>query len=691
MTEAASHGLPLLGSTPLSLDGLHTGSLGNYLASLGLLSVATRMGDGITIRGCWKDGRFLLYSNAPTFNREALCKLVQNWKPTPFERWWKETQEASKKDGNALPKLRASESDEHIDQLDAVMVQADRRVFNDLFGTGGNIGKRNLTAVWKRCNELREKPEASSWLEHSLFGTNNVSLPKLNSAGTWFVFSNKMFNSGQNWYREGRLSPWSFLLAMEGALLLRGGVHRQLGAQAKGRAVFPFMCRPTAPATDKQVGHGKCEFWAPLWSKLATLPEIEALFRTGLVEVGSRLASAPHEFAIAALDAAVDAGVAAFIRFDLRKTTSDKVFEALPREQVHVHHDRSGLRHSRLLLPLITKRWVDRLPYEPTDSKQRGKFVGLRGPVEDGIVSLSDDPADPEKWRDLLLLLARTQERIDHNKALRVQCNPLPLLHPGWFDKAWSEPPVELQVARAVASIGSTSLTIQRQVAQRSMMFNIFGVERKETGALFFPEAHPTRTVWHKGQPVQVLIDLLRRRLADADELDPVPLHGTCPCNLDMIACFLSEDGCDDELLVSWIPPLALLDWKSTAPRNGNGNYQLGLPLHPLYSLFRPLIDSEGLTIGDKPLFPLRNDDSRKPHTAAVRTLVNLVLQGQVDQAVDLARRRYLGAGWQTFKPPLQEMYIDCERLAAALLVPVRPTELAVRFAHDWLIKTNRR
>lgn len=690
MADTTQHDLELAGCAPESLviGGLHASCLGDYLAALGVLRAATVMEMDGCIRGYWRSERFFLYGPVLTCNRETLCKyLLQKWEPTPFERWWSKAQAESKKDPDALPKVRASERDERVDQLDAVMVQANRRIFNDLFGTGGNIGKRNLAAVWRRSLELSKTPEANSWLKHTLFGIDDVSLPDLKGAGTWFVFSNKTFNSGQEWYREGRLSPWSFLLAMEGALLLRGGVHRRLGTQTKGKAVFPFMCRPTAPATDGQVAHGKCEFWAPLWNKPATMAEIEALFRGGLAEVGGRPASAPHEFAAAALDAAVDAGVSAFIRFDLRQTTSAQVFEALPREQIYVRR-RRGPRYSRLLLPLITGRWIDRLPYEPQDSKQRGKFVGLRGPVEAAIVHVSEDPEDSERWRGLLLLIAQTQQRIDRNKNLREQCLPVPRLHTGWFERAWPDPPPELCVARAIASIhGSPTPTDGVTERADPLLVHIFGVEMTRSGAPLFPKARPNRAVWHEGRPTRRVIDVLRRRLLDANELDPAPLHASRPCSIATAALYLAGAPVfDDELLARWLPALTLIHWSKTIHNWEDKSIEPPELVHPLYSLFRPLVDPQDVRVNGKPLFPFSQSDSRQPHVAAIRSIVNLLLQNQIDEAVAHARRRYLGAGWRTFDPPVSEMVVDAERLAAALLIPIDPVEVAVRFRKDWLL-----
>src|SRR5207248_2703163 len=139
---------------------------------------------------------------------------------------------------------------------------------------------------------------------------------------------------------------------------------------------------------------------------------------------------APHEFAIAALAAGTDAGVTSFVRFDLRQTTSAKVYEAVPQEHIAVSRpDRADNRSRVAAAKLLSVReflsWVNRLPFEPRDSKQRGRFRGLRGPVEAAIVRVSERPDDAERWQHLLLLLSRQQARIDRNKSFREKFPPL--------------------------------------------------------------------------------------------------------------------------------------------------------------------------------------------------------------------------------------------------------------------------
>lgn len=671
----------------VQLPGVRMDSLGGYLTALGVLSAAARNRDWSDIRGSWRNGHFALHSCASGFNADSIRDwILSSWQPAPFEKWWGDAQKASKADPNALAKARASEPDDRVDELDVVMVQSRRRVFNDLLGTGGNVGKRNLPAVWEKCRALSQNGDAPGWLEQTLFGSDSVPLPEIKSAGTWFVSSNKTFNSGQEWYREGHLSPWSFLLAMEGVRLMRGGVHRRHGTRISDKAVFPFVCRPAAPPTDGQIAHGKSEFWAPLWDKPATLIEIEALFRSGLAEVGGRPASAPHEFAVAALGSGVDAGLAAFAPFELRQTTSSQVFEAIPRTHIRVEKTKRAQRCSALLMPLIRSGWLDRLPREPSDAKQRGRFVGLRGPVEAGIMRVSEQPSDEEAWRALLLLLARTQDKIDRNKATREQCIPLPPLSEQWFDLAWPQVPAELQIARAIASISSLALRPASTLHTCTpLVTNIFGIELIDPWTFKFPAARPARAVWHNARPLHALVTVLRRRLIDADELAPAPLHATRPCGLEAVTQFLNGPGeVDDELLARWVPSLSLLAWRSHRSCGSSADWSP----HPLYTLFRPILDPTDIKIDGRSVFPLDEGDSRKPHAASARKLVNLILQDDINQAVELARRRFLAAGWRTFDPPPGQLRLDSERLAAALLIPVDPHSLSRKLSDNWILSS---
>ena len=270
--------------------------------------------------------------------------------------------------------------------------------------------------------------------------------------------------------------------------------------------------------------------------------------------------------------AGVDAGITEFARYELRHTTSSQVFEAIPREHIKTHAEstnrpQNGCRSvaSKLLLALIESGWLDRLPYEPRDSKQKGKFVGLRGAIEAAIVRIGERPEDPTYWQTLLLKLASTQARIDRNKVHRERCAALRPLDPAWFNLAWPESggiPAEIEMARAIASIG---WPFDAKNGDLPVLANIFGVEvtaKRRSVGVHFPKARTSQVVWGNGMPLQLLLDVAHRRLIDADKPTAKPFAAACVCPADTVHRLLRNDGSIDlEEVIRWVPALSLIDW----------------------------------------------------------------------------------------------------------------------------------
>ncbi|MGA2260041.1 MAG: type I-U CRISPR-associated protein Csx17 [Acidobacteriota bacterium] len=655
--------------------GINTDSLGNYLCGLGLLSAVAHGWPGL--RGCWRDGHFVLLGET-TSSEEMLNRVVdllQNrWEPTPYERWWVGAQkkDTKAKASSAIWAERNRRSLKEVRLLDAHIVGTGRNRFNPVLGTGGNVGKRDLAKLQKDAAKLLSDPQREKWLHATLTGEATIPLPDLQSAGTWFVFANKTYNSGQEWYREGRLSPWSVLFALEGAFLLAGDVAKRLGAKARPYAAFPFTCDPLQPANDGCIGLSKAEFWAPLWYQPATFIEVVALLQRGMARLGGRAAKAPHEFAIAARAAGVDAGVAEFVRYELRQTTSSQVYEAIPRGHITVSSSRSATMQvetateAQLLMQLIASGWLDKLPYEPRDSKQKGKFVGLRGPIEAAIVKIAESPSEPERWRELLLLLAAAQARIDRNKNLRDRCIPLPLLRAGWFARAWpgiTQP--EIIIARSIASIGAGS--------DHPFLVNVFGVDVVKNGrGILFPKARPQRSVWNSGDPGQAMTQVLQRRLIDADTMDPIPLDATRRCPAALVYRLLRGDpSLDLELIAHWLPALSLIDWRipNHSKRIQSGPHSPADGAWLLHALLRPLFHPRALRIWEK------NPDRVLPHAGLALRILHLVRHGAIDEAVQLARNRYLAWGRAIVVPPV-DLRTTTENLAVALLVPMHDLDV---------------
>ncbi len=664
--------------TAIRFSGLNTDCLGNYLAALGLLAITSHKWPGI--RGCWVDGDFVFLS-ADTITAEAIeAFLLQEWKPRDYDLWWTDSQkkDTKAKSSSLIWRERNSRPVADIALLDAHIVPTGRNVFNPVLGTGGNVGKRNLAKAFSDAKKLLSKGGAQEWLQATLTGQCNVALPKLNNGGTWFVYANKTYNSGRKWFQEGLISPWSILFATEGALLLSGGINRRLSARSRPYAVFPFISEPVAPESSGDIAATTADFWAPIWCNPATLIELQSILRRGLARFGNRTARGSHEFAVAAMSAGVDAGIEGFARFELRQTTSSQVYEAIPKPRILVSETDSCSAHaSVLLMEVIESGWLDRLPFEPHDSKQRGKFVGLRGPVEVAIVKIAERAGYPQGWRDLLLLLSRSQARIDRNHNLRKTCLPLSSLSADWFRRAWPEScPAEVLIGKSVASLGSRG-------SSQPLAKNVFGVEGrfKQKSKLWFPKARPASAIWNDGDPLQTLLVAADRRLVDADDTKPSPFAGTQRCPFGAIQLFLTDDV-DLNLVAKWIPPLSLIDWSSVPSETWERSDTESCGTALVHGFVRPLFHgtyADRLTVSGRKLF---DNPNRKPKPTFLRRLFNLLRFNEIDRAIELARGRYQANQVSVIEPPSMEA--DGERIAAALLVPMYSCDVANGFAR-WL------
>lgn len=674
------HAIPFAGITP--------DTLGGYLCGLGLLSACAQVAP--SIRGCWRDHIFHALVDRASGDLRGMVGsvpidefLLKQWKqpkyPDGKKAPWSDAQkqDTRNKTSSAVGRYRCEVQLDDIRLIDSHIVSARRNVFNPMFGTGGNIGKRNLAKLAaEAAGLLNNATEARKWLANTLYG-EPADLPELPSSGTWFPFANKTFNSGQDgFFREGRLSPWSFLLALEGALLLRGEIGWRLSAIARPYAAFPFISEAPNPVAESNVGLKRAGvFWAPIWDTPATLTELRALLKRGLARIGRKTATAPHEFAAAALGIGVDAGVVRFAPFELRETTSSQVFEAMPMPHILVRSDERSHRAAELISSLV--QWMARLPYEPTSGKKKGRFSGLRGPVEQAIIAVSEQPEDATRWQELLLMLAQVQKQIDWDgtRGWRQHSAPFPRLSQAWLDFAWPDGrPVEIEIATAIASVGGGT--------HYPLTCNIYGVKTGKEG-FWFPKDRPLNAVWHEGDLVDALCDILHRRLVDhggrkKSERAPWPLTAKYAVSQDVLDLFLNG-GVDDAEVARWLPALSLLGWHRPI-LNRDDHERSWSGLFALDSLFRPLLTA-GLPWKD-------NSHNVEPDITAALRLTGLLRQEDMDSALDFASARYRALDAQPV-PVTGHASISttAQHLLAALLIPIsRRATMAGRAR--WILNT---
>jgi len=716
----------------LALPGLSPDSLGNYLASLGLLRVLSRKWPSTRI--AWRD-EVLQVVGGPSTLDELLDELVRiagtqgdsdfnkrEW--TQYDKAWSNAQKKSTKAKSGAP-LALWQAEAHETQLQFFAAHAVPHVrvsFNPLLGSGGNAGRRDFAAGWKQAVDVlaaAPKPkgrgkkiseagaggsegpdERRSALQAFLLGRPITWLLEKLAAGSWFSEATKLYNSGQAPAREGQISPWAMVLACEGLALLAGGASRRLGARARAVGAFPFMTQPVAPEAAGEAGRILGEIWTPLWTRPMSLAETNTLFSRGRAELRGRSALTPAAFATAIRRRGVDAGVSEFRRFTLGRTTSANTFEphletCFSLDSGSDTRSAAGSRVLARMTSLIEQRGF------PRDRKagQRWRFVGLRGPIEAALLDVAANPDRSEGAIALLDAVATALDRIDRNRGFRegrVRWEPLPL---DWLPSLFADeqPGVEARLALSLVSAFPAALPF---AAFR------FGVEwgRERNGKYEYDwttkptcfehsKVAPARWVWGPGELARVIGAVLSRKLFEEARLDGT--NTTRPQARAPFAARLADlnqwfaGDLDEALLARWLSRFALFDW-STIPQKVRAFMQG--EVRPsrvdgelaLLGLMQPLVDQRSLIVRSIPRKDVFAEETGARTTEAAHSLVTLIRSGNLDAATRLAGSRYAMAGARLASFDAAFGTHDPDRFVAALLFTISDRDRAVLFER-WL------
>jgi CRISPR-associated protein Csx17 len=721
---AAERRLPVL-----KLPGLSPDSLGNYLASLGLLRVLSRKWPSTRI--AWR-GEVLQVVGGPATLDELLDELVRvavtqaeidisrrEW--TQYDKAWSDAQKkgTKAKSGAPLALWQAEAQEPHLELFAAHAVPLVRVSFNPLLGSGGNAGRRDFSKGWKQAvDALAAAPKAGngrgkkkaggsadeasapdarrSELSAFLLGQPLTWLLEKLAAGSWFSEATKLYNSGQSPAREGQISPWAMVLACEGLALLVGGASRRLGARTRAVGAFPFVTQPVAPEVAGEAGRILGEIWTPIWARPMSHAETKTLFSRGRAELRGRGAATPAAFAAAIRKRGVDAGVSEFRRFALGRTTSANTFESrlearFPLDTGSDATDAAASRVIECVAALIEQRGF------PRDRKvgQRWRFEGLRGPIESALLDVAAELNRAEAAIALLDTVVAALDRIDRNRSFRegkVRWEPLPL---EWLPSLFADerPGTEARLALSVVSAFPDAMPF---TAYR------FGVEWSQnlkyswiTKPIRFEHSKvaPARWVWGPGGLARVLGTVLSRRLLDEAKLDATPTprpdgRAPLPAAAWHLRQWLARE-IDETLLRAWLSRLALFDWRKV-PRSvrllvesestrAHVDGELAL-----VGLVQPLVDQRRLVIQSLSPDDLLSDETGARTTAAARSLVTLIRSGNLDSAMRLASSRYAMAGARLASFSVPWHVGDPERFVATLLFTIPDRDKTILFQR-WL------
>lgn len=206
---------------------------------------------------------------------------------------------------NALP-------DAALAWLDAgiALGQDDDPSYSRLLGTGGNLGRQELSVTYlQQVRTVLESRKSLQWLMSALDGQQRAALPK-ESPGQF-----DPGGVGAPDEPNAVANPWTFLFLIEGTLMFATAVVRRYGA-AYRRAALPFQVAGSTVGFDSSASDERplAELWAPEWAAPMRIPDIAHLLGEGRADWNRHPARSGLDMARAAATFGIDRGITAFHR-----------------------------------------------------------------------------------------------------------------------------------------------------------------------------------------------------------------------------------------------------------------------------------------------------------------------------------------------------------------------------------------
>ena len=267
--------------------------------------------------------------------REAITVARAAWEEARGRRLIEDGKVSKKHKAAFIELCRATFPDEALPWLDASVVLLDDDLAFPLIlgGAGGVIGSLDASFTFlKHLDNLgmldgqvseptrrnRKRLDRRSLLQHALF-RSDARLGK-GSTGQFDPGGVGGPNSSSTGAAAALANPFSFVLAMEGAMVFASAASRRLSADSRPGArgaSMPFTVAATA-AGYGSVAAGedpRGELWAPLWRDELSYREIRHFVSEGRSQWGRNQARSGLDFVRAAATLGVDRSVDEFVRY----------------------------------------------------------------------------------------------------------------------------------------------------------------------------------------------------------------------------------------------------------------------------------------------------------------------------------------------------------------------------------------
>lgn len=612
----------------LTLQGCSPTPLASYLKALGVLRLLSSGTNSVTgepadlhVRGWWENERFRLQTSLG--RGDLLRFFLHDYAPSPVIAPWNGGSgfyPKDKKDGiqplaseavaqrfrpfsqairsasetlqfleldfrpegdrkvRLVAMLRGRLPESALPWLDAALVLSGGGLrFPQLLGTGGNDGRLDFTnnLMQRLVSEVkppglfsassgRPTPGSDGLLENALF-----CLPVHELTGVKIGQFSPGVAGGPNtttgYEGDSTVNPWDYVFMLEGAVTFASAATRRY---QRHRASFPFTVEASGAGwggvDSSDESDARAELWAPLWTRPALFPEVQALFAEGRAVINGRTASDGLGFARALATLGVSRGFSEFQRFGFFQRAGKSYYAAAlgrrpaaasPGAQLVADLDRGGW--------LRQVRRCGRNDNQP--AAMRDSVKGL----ENSLFELLAPECPSRSVGAALEAIGRLGRWLSHSPKGREVVAPPPLLSRSWLIRADDGTP-EYRIAAALAGIGipsSSDVTALDSSKPQSYpsgpppMAAHFAPltngqdDGFENGTFFrghWPRSvrswtkdhSPPTVVWGHGGLVANMIAVLERRLVEASirGLVDKPLTSTTFAQPSEITAFLGED-----------------------------------------------------------------------------------------------------------------------------------------------------
>jgi CRISPR-associated protein Csx17 len=375
-----------------------------------------------------------------------------------------------------VQELRNRCSDELLPWIDASVVLAgptpgrdeQAAYFPPLLGTGGNDGRLDFSSNFhQRLLEVLDPApkgrERSVILARDLLaGTETEKLAQA-AIGQFDPASAGGPGSSRFGAADSLVSPWAYILLVEGAMLFASSTVRRHQHDVH-RAAMPFTVTASpdgsASGADGEQSTSRGEIWAPVWTSDFTLPEARQLFTEARASWRGRPARQAVDFYAATRTLGVARGIGSFVRYGLHQRNG-RAFIAVPVDVVEVR-SRPEVRLAGQL-----DDWVSRA--RGAESSGAITTRAVRG-FDAAYLAFARD-GEPLQLARLLSALTRLEQAVGQSGRAREKIPVRHQLPPaGDFLSFLAQAGCpELRVAAGLASCASLPGTSSDKIPARSM------------------------------------------------------------------------------------------------------------------------------------------------------------------------------------------------------------------------------